>query len=105
MSVAYIENVALAVDQLGNTFLAGKPDETLSARCYRSARREERLRDAGEDYKRRWSYAEKFVDWLFLPQDWLVKRRGEWTGARHCERAYVKEVQRKHLPPAYREVA
>ena len=90
-------NVAIGVDQLLNAVLAGSPDETFSARCHRS-----RVRDvAAESEKERWIVLESIVDMLFLPQDWLVRRRGEWTGARHCERAYLAEIARKHFPPAY----
>ncbi len=96
--MTYGYNVGIAIDQLANALLAGSPDETLSARCYRS-----RVRDvAAGAGKRRWIVAERVVDALFTPQDWIVRGRGEWTGARHCERAYLSEVARKHLPPAYR---
>ena len=95
--VSYGYNVFIATDQLVNALLAGSPDETFSARCYRS-----RVRDvAAESEKERWILLESIVDLVFMPQDWLVKRRGEWTGARHCERAYMSEAQRKHLPPVY----
>jgi len=95
--VSYGYNVAIGVDQLVNALMAGAPDETFSARCYRS-----RVRDvAAAGGKRRWVVLERVVDALFLPQDWMVKRRGEWTGARHCERAFRSEVARKHLPAVY----
>lgn len=102
MSTRYLHNNAIAFDQQVNALLGGSPDETFSARCYRSARRDEAALLAGDtDAKQRWVILEAIVDTLFLPQDWLVKRRGEWTGARHCERAYQSEVARKHLPAAY----
>ena len=95
--MSYGYNVGIAIDQLANALLAGSPDETLSARCYRS-----RVRDvAAGAGKRRWIVAERVVDALFVPQDWMVKARGEWTGARHCERAYLSEVARQHLPIGY----
>lgn len=34
----YIHNLAVSIDQLANTLLAGYPDETISARCYREKR-------------------------------------------------------------------
>ena len=90
-------NVFIATDQLVNALMAGAPDETFSARCYRS-----RVRDvAAGGGKRRWVVLERVVDALFIVQDINVKRRGEWTGARHCERAYLSEVARKHLPAVY----
>lgn len=96
--MSYGYSVGIAIDQLANALLAGSPDETFSARCYRS-----RVRDvAAGGGKRRWVVLERVVDELFLPQDCLVKWRGEWTGARHCERAYLSEVARKHLPSVYR---
>lgn len=95
--MSYGYNVAIGIDQLANALLGGSPDETLSARCYRS-----RVRDvAAGSLKTRWIYMERVVDALFALQDINVKRRGEWTGARHCERAYLSEVARKHLPAAY----
>ena len=96
--MSYGYNVFIATDQLVNALMAGAPDETFSARCYRS-----RVRDvAAGSLKVRWIYLERVVDALFIVQDINVKRRGEWTGARHCERAYLSEVARKHLPAAYR---
>ena len=86
--------LGIALDQLLNTVLAGWADETLSARTYRSARR-----DGGG----RWALAERVIDALFTWQDWLVKHRGEWKGARHCQRAYWHEQARLHLPANYRE--
>ena len=95
--MSYGYNVFIATDQLVNALMAGAPDETFSARCYRS-----RVRDvAAGSLKTRWIYLERVVDALFVLQDINVKRRGEWTGARHCERAYLSEVARKHLPAVY----
>lgn len=88
----FAHQVFIALDQLANTLLAGYADETLSARAHRSARR-----DGGG----RWAVAERVIDWLFVPQDWLVRARGEWTGARHCERAYRAEIERRQYPPHY----
>ena len=76
----------------------GMADETLSARSYRLGSRDERNAERG-----RWWYAWRAIDALFVWQDWLVKRRGEWTGARHCERAYRAERARLHMPAEYQE--
>lgn len=91
----FFSQVLISLDQLLNTLLAGWADETLSARAYRSS--------VAESPKPRWIKARKFIDALFTPQDWLVKRRGEWTGARHCEREFLKERERNQLPPEYRD--
>lgn len=88
----FAHQIFLGIDQVLNTLLAGYADETLSARAHRSARR-----DGGG----RWAAAERVIDALFVWQDWLVKRRGEWTGARHCERAYQAEIERRQYPPHY----
>ncbi len=91
-------HLMLAFDQLANTLIffahpGTSCDETLSARAWRQSR---------EGRPKRWVLFRKAIDWLFTPQDWLVKRRGEWTGARHCERAFEKERARQYLPPEYR---
>lgn len=93
-----LHQVAIAADQQLNTLLGGWADETLSARCYRLAERDRRT-----GVKTRWTYAEAFVNFLFIPQDWLVKKRGWGTKARHCERAYGSELLRLHYPEEYRE--
>lgn len=92
----YIHQLFLALDQLLNVLLAGWADETLSARSYRSA-----CRDAG---KGRWAVAQRIIDALFVWQDWLVKWRGQWRDARHCQRAYWAEQMRLHMPADYREL-
>lgn len=89
----FAHQLFLAVDQFFNVLAAGYADETLSARAYRSARR-----DGGG----RWVVTRRVIDALFVWQDWLVKRRGEWTGARHCERAWMAEIERRQYPPEYR---
>lgn len=38
--MAYLKNILVSIDQLINTLLGGKPDETLSSRAYK-------LRDEG----------------------------------------------------------
>lgn len=47
-------NILLGYDQLGNTFLLGDPDETISSRAYK-----ERLN--GNKY---WTLLADFLDWL-----------------------------------------
>lgn len=98
MSWRWIHQVLLGVDQLANAIAGGMADETLSARSYRLGSRDERNAEHG-----RWWYAWRAIDALFVWQDWLVQRRGEWTGARHCERAYHAERARLHMPAEYQE--
>ena len=97
MSWRWIHQVAVALDQVANAVLGGYADETLSARMHRGG-----SADDARGVRGRWWYARAVVDWLFVPQDWLVRRRGEWTGARHCERAYHAELQRLQYPHPYR---
>lgn len=97
ISVRYVHQVGIAIDQLLNTILGGWADETLSARMFRNARLDE-----AQQKRSVWWYAEKLVNALFIWQDWLVKRAIRWTGARHCERAYNNEVNRMHFHPGMR---
>lgn len=75
----YARKVATALDQMINAILAGWPDESLSARCWRWHR----------DGKRHWP--RRIVNALFA---WQVD---------HCHAAYKNEWDRRQLPPEYRE--
>jgi hypothetical protein len=75
------KQVVIALDQLANTLLAGGyADETISARAHRLAKRGSRI----------WQFAETGIDALFFWQK------------RHCEAAYLSEMQRKQSPREYR---
>jgi hypothetical protein len=74
----YITNNLIAFDQQVNTLLAGDPDETISARCYRNRE------------KPGWRQVRLFVDTLFFWQ------------RNHCQKSYIAEVKRKQLPKDYR---
>lgn len=85
--LAYAVQVLIAFDQLVNALIppltgtVSMADETLSARCYRA------WRDG-----RVWGR-------LMLPViDWLFK----WQTTEHCRHAYLKERERRNLPPEYR---
>lgn len=85
--VQYPQQIFIAADQLINTLVPpwggtlGYADETLSARCYRAHR------DG------------KLLGKLFMPPiDWLFA----WQGPEHCKNAWVKETERRNLPPEYR---
>jgi hypothetical protein len=71
----------IAFDQWINALAGGWADETISARAYRRARQG----------IRKWEILEKVINGLFF---W---ERG------HCHNAYVMEVSRMQMPPAYRE--
>jgi hypothetical protein len=70
--MTYLTNILVAVDQLANTLLGGKPDETLSAYAHRK-----------QDWRR------KAINALFFWQD------------DHCKLAYESERLRRHLPKDY----
>lgn len=72
-----LQQKAIAVDQLINTFIrGGMADETISARAWRN-------RDKG------WGYFVRLVNTLFFWQD------------NHCRSAYEAEATRKQLPEEY----
>jgi hypothetical protein len=74
-------NVVIAADQMVNALLRGDPDETLSSRAYR-------MHLKGHPY---WGWLANAIDALFF-----------WQRApRHCERAYLSEVERRQFPDVY----
>jgi len=73
-----LNQVAIAFDQLFNALFAGWADETISARAYRCS-----------DRKRHWAIARKMIDKIFFWQK------------NHCFGAYLEELDRYQLPPAY----
>lgn len=87
LAFAYLVQVLLALDQLLNALIPpltgtlSYADETLSARCYRA------WRD-----KRLWGR-------LLLP---IIDFLFRWQTVEHCRHAYLKEIERRNLPPEYR---
>ena len=79
--MSYGKNILIAIDQLLNTILIGKPDETLSARAYRCSQ-------LSPSPKQRWTLACKLINMLFFDHG-------------HCERAYKNEISRKQYPSFY----
>ena len=73
---AYLLNLAIGLDQLANTVLAGHPDETLSSRAWRAEQ-------SGQRY---WGWTRRAIDLLFF---WQVG---------HCQAAYESELARSQLP-------
>ncbi len=77
-----IDQVLIAVDQLANTLIGGRADETLSARAYRCER----------EGSRAWSAARKAIDALFF------------FTPDHCRASWLSEFERRQLPSAYRRL-
>lgn len=75
-----LKNLLLWVDQGGNVFLLGSPDETISARSYR---------EGVLNGKRHWAAMNWFVNKLF------------WFEPEHTKAAYEAEQARCHLPADY----
>ena len=78
--MSYLLNLAIAFDQFANAALAGSPDETLSARAWRT---EQTGKAFGKFFR-------PLIDALF----WIVQRE-------HCKKAYAEEVKRRQLPKGY----
>lgn len=75
-----LKQVLIALDQVLNAVLAGRADETLSARCWRN-----------RDNSWYWDGLRKGIDLLFFWQD------------QHCYHAYLSELYRQQLPNHYRK--
>ena len=75
----YALNIAIGLDQLANTVLAGHPDETLSSRAYR-------MRLKGHRY---WGWTATAINLLFF-----------WE-ADHCRAAHESEQRRTQLPRSF----
>ena len=70
----YFHNLAVSLDQLANTILAGYPDETLSSRSWRQ-----------REKSPFWRFMVKFINCLTLNKN-------------HCHDAFYKEID---LPEEY----
>ena len=66
--------IAIGIDQLGNTLLGGMADETISARAHRGG----------------WHKTEAVINWLFRDD-------------RHCLNAYLSEIKGSQNHPDYRK--
>ena len=76
----YLFNNLIGLDQLANTLLAGSPDETLSARAWRTEQQG------------------KLLGRFFRPLiDTLL-----WFDKDHCHQAYLSEFRKLQLPGSYR---
>ena len=85
----YFLNILIAIDQLVNAVFFGYPDETLSARCWRS------YADGGQ--RKRSGIAVYVIDRIFF---WDKDEDGDYN---HCHSSYWHEMHRKDLPEEYRE--
>ncbi|MBT8141263.1 MAG: hypothetical protein HKN88_05405 [Gammaproteobacteria bacterium] len=72
----YIQNVLIAIDQLGNALAGGHPDNTVSARVGFFSEHATMGRIC-------WKMLEKIIDFAFYPLE----------GPGHCKRAYLKDMQ------------
>lgn len=83
--MTYLINILIALSQLGNTLLGGYPDESMSARAWRTSR------------KGRWPgvLTRPLIDGLFF-----VVTFGK--DANHCRDAYDSEKLRRQFPEHYR---
>ena len=79
--MTYLLNNAIALDQQLNTLLCGEPDETLSARAWRTE----------QTGKRFGKFFRPLIDVLF----WVFQRD-------HCRKAYFAELRRTQLHKDYR---
>ena len=77
--MAYLTQLAIAVDQVGNALLGGWADESISSRAHR------------QQHKRRWAIARALIDAVFF-----------WDRD-HCAGAFKAENERRQLPPAFRD--
>lgn len=76
-----LKQVGLAIDQLLNVLVGnGWADETLSARTYRNSLQG----------NQKWMLAHRWINRLF------------WWQKDHCRSAYMNELARMQMPPAYR---
>ena len=83
--MTYLINILIALSQLGNTLLGGYPDESMSARAWRTSQ------------KGRWPgvLTRPLIDGLFY-----VVTFGK--DANHCQDAYDSEKLRRQFPEHYR---
>lgn len=81
----YFWQLLIAIDQLLNTLLCGWADETLSSRAYRKS-----------EYSKNplWKFVRRFIDLVFAL----------FNDFDHCEKAFINESARMHLPQYYRDV-
>jgi pantothenate kinase-related protein Tda10 len=77
--IKYFYNIFIGLDQLANCLLAGEPDETLSARAWRTE----------QEGKLLGKICRPLIDTLLF------------FDKNHCEESYVSEKQRKQLPSSY----
>ena len=70
----YLLNLLIACSQLFNCIFGGKPDETISSRCYRLS------------IEKNINWPKKLVDAVFF------------FDPDHCKKSYESEIKRNHFP-------
>lgn len=82
--MSYVLAVLIALDQLVNAILGGSPDETLSARAWRTEQ------------------SGKGLGWFFRPLiDGLALVLTFGRDRNHCKQAYLSELKKRQLPKDY----
>lgn len=76
----YIKNILIGIDQLTNCVFLGKPDETISARCWRNRNK-----------NIIWKISRKVIDTIF------------WFDDNHCQESYDSELYRTQISKEYKE--
>lgn len=83
--MTYLFNILVALSQLGNTLLGGYPDESMSARAWRT----------GKQGKWPGFITRPLIDFIFVVVT-LGRDRD------HCQDAYDSEKLRRQFPEHYR---
>lgn len=76
--MSYIKNLFIAIDQLANCILGGRPDETISAKVWR-------MKDRNKFYY----FSRILIDKIF------------WFDENHCEESCKSELYRKQISSEY----
>jgi hypothetical protein len=84
--MTYLFNILVALSQLGNVLLGGYPDESMSARAWRT----------GSRGKWPGALTRPLIDFVF----WVVTLGRD---TQHCKDAYESELLRRQFPEHYRE--
>lgn len=83
--MTYLINILIALSQLGNTILGGYPDESMSARAWRT----------GKQGKLPGVLTRPLIDGLFFVVTFGKDKN-------HCQDAYDSERLRRQFPEHYR---
>ena len=70
----WLLNILIAIDQLVNAIVRGDPDETLSSRAHRMAKKRQPY----------WGWTERFINALFFDRN-------------HCRKAWESELKERQF--------